>query len=172
MFVSGNESIPEAAAAGGRLQRIACWLCTAAAAAMVAGCIYDVPLTANATRRVDARLVGDWSSDDGKELLKVRQLDSTTYLLILNGDPFRAHHSDFADVAFVTVQDLDAPTRKYAYIRYALSDDGQRLTGYAVNSDVIPTTLKSSSDARRLVRSNLENPKLFVDEPLQLVRKK
>ena len=171
MFVAENDSIPEAASLG-RLQRIARWLCALTAAATLAGCIYDAPLTANATRRVDARLVGDWASDDGKELLKVRQLDTTTYLLILNGDPFRAHHSDFAEVSFVTVQDLDAPTRKYAYIKYALSDDGQRLTGYAVSSDVVPATLKSSSDARRLVRANLENPKLFVDEPLQLVRKK
>lgn len=139
---------------------------------VLAGCIYDAPLTANPTRRVDARLVGDWTSDDGKELLKVRALDATTYLLILNGDPFRAWHSDFADTAFVTAQDLDGPARKYAYLKYALSDDGQRLTAYAVNADVVPATLKSSSEARRLVRSSLDNPKLFVDDPLELVRRK
>ncbi|MEO5764663.1 MAG: hypothetical protein ABIR52_05080 [Casimicrobiaceae bacterium] len=138
----------------------------------LAGCIYDAPLTANATHRVDARLVGDWSSDDGKELLKVRTLDNTTYLLVLNGDPFRAWHSDFADTPFVTVQDLDAPSRKYAYLKYALSDDGTRLTAFAVNTDLIPATLKSSSEARRLVRANLDNPKLFVDEPLAFVRRK
>jgi hypothetical protein len=154
------------------LGQVARWLCVAVAAATLTGCIYDVPLTANATRRVDARLVGDWASDDGKETLKVRPLDTTTYLLILNGDPFRAYHSDFADVPFVTVQDLDAPARKYAYIKYALSDDGQRLTAYAINADVVPATLKSSSEARRLVRSNLENPKLFADEPLELVKRK
>ena len=140
--------------------------------ATLAGCIYDAPLTASATRRVDARLVGDWTSDDGKENLKVRALDPTTYLLILNGDPFRAWHSDFAEVPFVTVQDLDDPARKYAYIKYALSDDGQRITAYAVNSEIVPGTLKSSSEARRRVRTSLDNPKLFVDEPLELVRRK
>ena len=139
---------------------------------ILAGCIYDAPLTANGTRRVDTRLVGDWASDDGKERLKVRALDSTTYLLILNGDPFRGWHSDFADMSFVTVQDLDGPARKYAYLKYALSDDGQHLAAYAVNADTIPATLKSSSEARRMLRSSLDNPKLFVDEPLELVRRK
>jgi len=153
-------------------RRYAQELALVAMLAVLAGCIHDAPLTANATRRVDARLVGDWASDDGKENLKVRSLDPTTYLLILNGDPFRAWHSDFADVAFVTVQDLDDPARKYAYLKYALSDDGQRLTAYAVNSEIIPSTLKSSSEARRLLRASLENPKLFVDEPLELVRRK
>jgi hypothetical protein len=146
-------------------------LAALAMAATLAACIYDAPLTANATRRVDARLVGDWTSDDGKENLKVRALDATTYLVILNGDPFRAWHSDSAEMPFVTVQDLDDPARKYAYIKYALSDDGQRLTAYAVNSETIPSTLKSSSEARRLVRASLESPKLFVDEPLELVRR-
>ncbi len=167
-----TETVPAGAMAatlrGGGAAR---WLAVLLAL-VLAGCIYDAPLTVNPTRRVDARLVGDWTSDDGKELLKVRPLDATTYLLILNGDPFRAWHSDFADTAFVTVQDLDAPSHKYAYLKYALSDDGMRLTAYAVNSDTIPGTLRSSSEARRLVRANRDNPRLFVDEPLSLVRKK
>ena len=86
-----------------------------AAMATLSGCIYDAPLTANGTRRVDARLVGDWTSDDGKENLK---------------------------------------------------------TAYAVSSEIIPSTLKSSSEARRRVRASLEDPKLFVDEPLELSRRK
>ena len=93
-----------------------------------------------ATRNIDTRLIGDWSSDDGQEKLAVRELTGTTYLLLLNGDPFRAYHSDFAGVAFVTVQDLDGRDRKYAYLKYALSPDGQRLTAWAVNTDTIPKT--------------------------------
>ena len=143
-----------------------------AAMATLSGCIYDAPLTAKGTRHVDARLVGDWTSDDGKENLKVRALDPTTYLLILDGDPFRAWHSDVAELPFVTVQDLDDPARKYAYLTYALSDDGQHLTAHAVSSEIIPSTLKSSSEARRRVRASLEDPKLFVDEPLELSRRK
>ena len=161
--------------AGGLQQKLrACARVIAAVglSATLSGCIYDAPLTLNPTRRVDARLIGDWVSADDKETLKIRALDATTYLLILNGDPFRAFHSDFADVAFVTVQDLDDPARKYAYLKYALSDDGRKLTAYAVSSETIPSSLKSSSEARRLVRANLENPKLFVDEPLELVRRK
>jgi hypothetical protein len=142
------------------------------AACVLAGCIYDVPITASGTRNIDARIVGDWSSEDGKENLKVRELTGTTYLLLLNGDPFRAYHSDFAGVAFVTVQDLNGPERKYAYLKYALSADGRKLTAWAVNSDTIPKNVRTSGEARRLVRQNLANAKLYVDEPLELVKRK
>jgi hypothetical protein len=161
----GNTRIEES-------RRWAIGLMLVAMTAALAGCIYDAPLTANGTRRVDARLVGDWTSSDGKENLKVRALDPTTYLLILNGDPFRGWHSDIAELPFVTVQDLDDPARKYAYLKYALSDDGQRLTAYAVSSEIVPSTLKSSSEARRHVRARLEDPKFLVDEPLELTRRK
>src|SRR5256885_4377109 len=80
------------------------WL-AAAAVCVLAGCIYDVPITASGTRNIDAKLLGDWRSKDGKEQLKIRELNGTTYLLLLNGDPFRAYHSDFAGVAFLSVQD-------------------------------------------------------------------
>ena len=84
------------------------WLAVAAVCAL-AGCVYDVPITASGTRNIDAKLLGDWRSKDGKEQLKIRELNGTTYLLLLNGDPFRAYHSDFAGVPFVSVQDLDKP---------------------------------------------------------------
>jgi hypothetical protein len=144
----------------------------ALAACLLTGCIYDVPITASATRNVDARLVGDWASEDGKETLKIRELNGTTYLLLLNGDPFRAYHSDFAGVAFVTVQDLDSSAQKFAFIKYALSADGQRLTAYAVNSETIPKTIRTSGDVRKLLRQNLGNPKLYTDEPLAFVKRK
>ena len=144
----------------------------AIAVALSAGCIHDVPITGAATRNIDARLIGDWSSEDGKEKLAVRELTGTTYLLLLNGDPFRAYHSDLAGVAFVTVQDLNGRERKYAYIRYALSQDGQRLTAWAVNTDTVPKDVRSSSQVRFLLRQNLKNPKLYVDEPLELVKRK
>jgi hypothetical protein len=147
------------------------WL-AACAACLLAGCIYDVPVTASATRNIDARLVGDWTSADGKENVKIRELNSTTYLVLLNGDPFRAYHSDLAGVNFVTVQDLDGPAQKFAYLKYALSADGQKLTVHAVNADTIPDTVKTSGEVRRLLRKNLANPKLFADEPLELIKRK
>jgi len=146
----------------------------AAAAALLtlAGCIYDVPVTASATRNVDARLTGDWVSDDGKETLKIRELNGTTYLLLLNGDPFRAYHSDYAGVPFVTVQDLDGPAQRFAYVKYTLSADGRRLVAWAVDADTVPKTVKTSGEVRRLLRANAANPKLFVDEPLAFNRRK
>ena len=45
------------------------WLAVAALCAL-AGCIYDVPITASGNRNIDAKLLGDWHSKDGKEQLK------------------------------------------------------------------------------------------------------
>ena len=153
-------------------QRMRAWRWLALLAACVlTGCIYDVPITASGTRTIDARLIGDWASADGKENLKIRELTATTYLLLLNGDPFRAYHSDFAGASFVTVQDLNGLDRKYAYLKYALSPDGKKLTAWAVNSDTVPKTLRTSGEARRLLRQNIANPRLYVDEPLELMKK-
>jgi hypothetical protein len=149
------------------LRRIA-----ALAAFLLAGCIYDVPITASATRNVDARLVGDWASEDGKEILKIRELNGTTYLLLLNGDPFRAYHSDFAGVPLVTVQDLDGPAQKFAYLTYTLSADGNYLTARAVSSETIPKTVRTSGEVRKLLRQNLANPKLYSHDPLAFVKRK
>ena len=147
------------------------WLAVAAVCAL-AGCVYDVPITASGTRNIDAKLLGDWRSKDGKEQLKIRELNGTTYLLLLNGDPFRAYHSDFAGVPFVSVQDLDKPEQKFTYLKYALSPDAKTLTAYAVNSDTLPKTVRTSAAVRKLLRQNLANPKLYVDDPLELVKQR
>jgi hypothetical protein len=141
------------------------------AACLLTACIYDVPITASATRNVDARLVGDWASEDGKENLKIRELNGTTYLLLLNGDPFRAYHSDFAGVPLVTVQ-VDGPAQKFAYLKYTLSEDGKRLTALAISSETMPKTVRTSVWVRKLLRQNLANPKLYSHEPLVLVKRK
>jgi hypothetical protein len=151
-----------------RARAMACML----VACVVSGCIYDAPITASGTRNIDARLVGDWTSEDGKENLKVRELTGTTYLLVLNGDPFRAYHSDFAGVSFVTVQDLNGRDRKYAFFKYALSADAAKLTAWAVDSDTVSKSLRTSGEARRLLKQNLANPKLYVDQPLELMKRR
>ncbi|PYJ34488.1 MAG: hypothetical protein DME79_04155, partial [Verrucomicrobia bacterium] len=38
-------------------------------------CDYEVPITSSPTRKVQEQLVGDWTSADGKEQMKVRRLD-------------------------------------------------------------------------------------------------
>jgi hypothetical protein len=87
------------------------------------GCQYDVPITSGPPRNVDERLLGDWTSLDGKENMKVRRLDDSTYVVYYDGDLFRAYHSDVGDTPFATVQNLNSRDRKYAYIIWKLSDD-------------------------------------------------
>src|SRR4051812_3901284 len=54
---------------------------------LLAGCNYDVPLTAKATRKVDERLLGVWlGGDDGKDPMTVRQLDDSTYVVAMDHD--------------------------------------------------------------------------------------
>jgi hypothetical protein len=57
-------------------------------------CQYEVPITSNPTRKVEERLLGDWTSADGKEKLKLRRLDDSIYIVYYDGDLFRAYHSD------------------------------------------------------------------------------
>ena len=74
-----------------------------AAAAVIAVCVlaltacqYEVPITSSPTRKVQERLLGDWTSADGKEKLKLRSLDDSVYVVYYDGDLFRAYHSDVA----------------------------------------------------------------------------
>jgi hypothetical protein len=128
------------------------------------GCEYQVPLTSKPTRKVDEKLVGDWISKDGKDKMKVRRLDDSIYIVSYNGDLFRAFHSDVAKNSFVSVQDIDSPDRKYAYLTWKLSDDGKRLGLRVVNTKVIPNENKDSDNIQKLVEKNLQNPELLGDE--------
>jgi hypothetical protein len=40
-------------------------------------CEYEVPITPSPTQKVQERLLGDWTSTDGKEKMKVRKLDDS-----------------------------------------------------------------------------------------------
>lgn len=66
----------------------------AACCFVISGCIYDVAITATATRKVDARLLGNWTSKDEKNKLKVVKLDDSNYVVSCDGDLYRAYHSD------------------------------------------------------------------------------
>ena len=132
----------------------------------LSGCEYEVPLTAKPTRKVDEKLLGDWISTDGKEKMKVRRLDDSIYIVSYNGDLFRAFHSEVAKTSFVSVQDIDSPDRKYAYLTWKLSEDGKRLGLRVVNTKVIPNDNKDSESIQKLVEKNLQNPELLGDETL------
>jgi hypothetical protein len=127
-------------------------------------CQYDVPITSGPTRKVQKQLLGDWTSDDGKEKLKLRSLDDSIYIVYYDGDLFRAYHSDVAETPFATVQDLNSSDRKYAYVIWKLSDDGRNLRLRSVSDKVVPKETKDSATVVALLTKNARNPELFGEE--------
>ena len=128
------------------------------------GCQYDIPITSAPTRKVQERLLGNWTSADGKEKLKLRSLDDSIYVVYYDGDLFRAYHSDVAETPFATVQDLNSSDRKYAYVIWKLSDDGKNLRLRSVNEKVVPKGTRDSVTVVALLTKNAGNPELFGEE--------
>ena len=143
-----------------RVIGVAVGLCSLAFTA----CQYDVPLTPAPTQKVQERLLGNWTSADGKEKLKLRSLDDSIYIVYYDGDLFRAYHSDIGETPFVTVQDLNSTDRKYAYMIWKLSNDGKNLTLRSVNDKVVSKEIKDSATAVALLTKNASNPELFGEE--------
>jgi hypothetical protein len=113
---------------------------------------------------VQERLLGDWTSADGKEKLKLRRLDDSIYIVYYDGDLFRAYHSDVADTPFASVQDINSNDRKYAFVVWKLSDDGKHLSLRNVSDKVIPKETKDSAAIVALLKKNARNPDLFGEE--------
>jgi hypothetical protein len=143
-----------------RIVGVAIGLCSLAFTA----CQYDVPITSAATRKVQERLLGDWTSADGKEKLKLRSLDDSVYIVYYDGDLFRAYHSDIAATPFATVQDLNSSDRKYAYVIWKLSDNGKNLRLRNVNDKVVSKEIRDSAGVVALLTKNAANPDLFGEE--------
>ena len=127
-------------------------------------CQYDIPITSAPTRKVQEQLLGDWTSADGKEKLKLRSLDDSIYIVYYDGDLFRAYHSDIAETPFVTVQDLNSSDRKYAYVIWKLSDDGKNLRLRNVKDKVVSKETKDSATVVAILTKNAGNPELFGEE--------
>lgn len=145
-----------------------------AAALLLAGCNYDVALTAKPTRKVDTRLLGEWfGGDEGKDIMNVRQLDPSNYVVAFDNDIYRAFHSDFVDTAFVSVESLQSGSDygKYVYLTWELSADGNRLTLRTVSNKVVPEGTKGRPALQKLIKASLGNPALS-GEPLVFTRKK
>jgi hypothetical protein len=132
-------------------------------------CNYDDPLTAKPTRKIDERLLGSWvavDKDDHKEMLMVvRRLDDSNYVVALDGDVYRAFHSDFAGTPFLSVQNLQpgSDNRKYVYFVWQLSADGAQLSLKGVSTRVVPEETKGRAALQKLIQANLANPKLYGD---------
>lgn len=129
-----------------------------------AACQYEVPITSAPTRNVQEQLLGNWRSSDGKEELKLRRLEDSVYIVYYDGDLFRAYHSDVAETPFATVQDLNSNDRKYAYMVWKLSDDGEHLRLRNVSDKVVPKETKDSATVVALLTKNARNPELFGEE--------
>jgi hypothetical protein len=113
---------------------------------------------------VQEQLLGDWTSADGKEQLKLRSLDGSVYIVYYDGDLFRAYHSDVAETPFASVQDLNSTDRKYAYVIWKLSDDGKHLSLRSVSDKIISKDTKDSATVVELLTKNARNPELFGEE--------
>ncbi|MSU49768.1 MAG: hypothetical protein EXS37_11900 [Opitutus sp.] len=133
---------------------LALFLCLA-----MTGCEYNVPATIEPTRGVDDRLLGDWIAMGG--WMKVRRLDASGYVIFHDGELYRAWHSGVAGLPLVSVQDIDSDKRKFAYLGYALSDDGRRLTLRVVNDKLIPDDTKDSDRVKKLFEEHARDPALF-----------
>lgn len=129
---------------------------------LTVGCDYDVPITSKPTRRIDERLVGNWTSSDGKEHMTVRKYDDYHLIVFSDGGLFRAYHSDLPGSALITVQDISSPDRKYFYLTWEVSGDRQTLTLRGINEKVIPRTARTSSAVVRSLKANMRNPELLL----------
>jgi hypothetical protein len=69
------------------------------------------------------------------------------------------------------VQDLNADNRLYLYLTAALSADGNQLTLRTVSTKVVSEETKGRAALQKLIKANLDNPKLYGD-PLVFQRKK
>ena len=127
-------------------------------------CEYEVPITSSPTRKVQEQLLGNWISLDGKENMRVRRLDDSTYIVYYDGDLFRAYHSDVGGTPFASVQDLNSDDRKYAYVVWKLSDNDKHLSLRNVNRKVIPKEARDSAAVAALLTKNVRNPELFGEE--------
>ncbi len=128
------------------------------------GCDYEEPITSSPTRKIDDRLLGDWVSKDWKDRMKVRKLDDFIYVCSFNGDLLQAYHSDVDQTPFISAQDIESADRKYLYLTYTISADGERLVIRIVSTKIIPVETKDSATVQRLLKDNLQKPALFEEE--------
>ena len=142
------------------LLAVSCWLA-------LCGCVYDVPITEQPTRKVDPQFLGNWTSQDGKTKMKVSQYDEYNYLVIYDGNLCRAWSSDVGGTPFFSVKNLDTTDAgscgKFYYSVWKIAADGT-LRARLVNDKVVLDATKDSAGVRRLLKANLQNPDLVGDE--------
>jgi hypothetical protein len=137
------------------------------------GCMYDAPLTATPTQKINDSLLGEWLQPEEKDWMVVRRLDASTYVVAYGKDKphdrpdlYRAFHSDFGGKPFLSVQNLSpgGDEHKYTYLTWSLSPDGSKLTLRSVNTKVIPEQSTDTAGMQKLVEENLKNSDLLNEE--------
>ncbi len=132
---------------------------------------FQVPITPRPSRAIDARVLGDWKEKDGSDVMKIRKFDESSYVVLYGTDFFRAYHSDIGKVAFVTLQDIESAERKYDYVAYEMSANGEQLELLIVNDKLVPKTTKDSATIQTLLKQHLDDPQLFSDKALFIKQK-
>ena len=108
------------------------------------------------------RLLGDWTSADGKEKLKLRRFDDSIYTVTTV--ICSALITPMLGTPFASVQDLNSSDRKYAFVVWKLSDGGGHLRLRNVSDKVIPKETINSATIVALLTKNAGNPELFGEE--------
>ncbi|MFZ5493916.1 MAG: hypothetical protein ACOZE5_01080 [Verrucomicrobiota bacterium] len=132
---------------------------------LLAGCDCTVPLTSSPTRKIEERALGDWVGE-GKDAgsLQLRRFDDLTYIAVIDRDAYRVYHSDFANLPFTSVQDLNSTERKYCFYTWRLSPDGNQLVLRRLSSKVIPEDAPDIATLQQHVTRNLGDPHLLDEE--------
>lgn len=146
----------------------------------LSGCDFEAPVTATPTRKVDARILGEWAARDGKgKGMTVGRLNDSVYIVFMESTFLEAYHSDVGQIAFVSVVLLGDDERKYAYLTWTLSEDGTQLDlrnvkggGWRQDGIVPPEVSKDSTRVQKFLIENLQNPDLFETDVLQFTKVK
>jgi hypothetical protein len=125
------------------------------------GCEYECPITTAPTRPVEQKLIGNWQSADGKDLLRIRAFDESNYAVTYNGDLYRAHHSDFAQTAFVSVRYLGPDNRKFALATWSLTKSDQSLQLRVVSSKIVAKEMPNAPALQKELLKKISDPALF-----------
>ena len=141
---------------------------------LFSSCIYEAPLTEAPTRKIDERLIGDWVSVEEKpSVIQIRKFDDSNFILIDGGTVYRVFHSDFEGITFLSLQNLESngsSARKFAFIDYRF-EQPNRVRARAVNKEIVPESLRTTSELQKSLRDYLKDPQLFNKEEIVYTRK-
>ena len=138
-------------------------LAVAVSAALLLSCDYSLPLTEAPTAKVNPVLLGTWAPiDEDDAPMDVRMYDEHTYVIATKGDIYRAYHTDVAGLPLISVQNLNDSERKWLYVVWKVSSDGNELSMRAVSTSLVPDGTREA--IVKAIEANRDNPKLFNDE--------